>query len=163
MFCPQVTVTSVKPYIILTFLPTSAVSISSQKGSFCVQLDSPVGHTGRCHIPTQLEKKSHQVVVIISSWRCSALACGVEKLKTQQNKVDGSWCLCCIYDWLLLNMITDDTELILDSAQHRVPFSEQHVRTNVSLWHGATSNCLPKALWVNSPDSFLDKSCRWDT
>lgn len=45
-------------------------------------------------------------------------------LKTQQNKADGSWCLCCIYDWLLLNMIADDIVLILDSAQHRVPFSE---------------------------------------
>lgn len=35
-FCPTVTVNLVKPYIILTFLSTAAVRISSQKGFFCV-------------------------------------------------------------------------------------------------------------------------------
>lgn len=36
MFCPTLTVSLVKPYIILTFLSTTAVRISSQEGFFCV-------------------------------------------------------------------------------------------------------------------------------
>lgn len=38
MFCPNVPVDSVEPYIILTFLSSTGVRIFSQNGFFCVPL-----------------------------------------------------------------------------------------------------------------------------
>lgn len=66
MFCPNVPVDSVKPYIILTFLSSTAVRICfSERILLC-----PTGkrrQTGRCNVLIWLRKRSWRVLSAIRS------------------------------------------------------------------------------------------------
>lgn len=59
----------------------------------------------------------------------------------------------------LVKVIPNDAVLMFDSAGWRVSFGEQRARGNVAVVTlGHIQLSLPKALRVNSPGSFLDKS-----
>lgn len=147
MFCPTVAVKLVKPYIILTFLSTAAVRKSSQKGFFCVQ---GVSHRKTSHL---------NYVVSICQKFCFGLR-RAKSPKTQRSKVARIplfFALCrwmaltaCDYWWQCVNAWLHTATNVIQRAACK--------RKRCQSWHKATSNCLPKALRVSSPDSFPDKS-----
>lgn len=164
MFCPTLTFSLVKPYIILTFLSNAAVWIFHRKVVF-VSIVSNSLCVVRCHIPTVVlsQKLIHGCGDQLNKGLAlNSLKCRNLKKLTEDNKSDSLWRLfvqvnqeMMYIEWPLQHKVKNDNVLLFDVKKQRVSFPEQQ---RCHSWHGAMSSCLAKALQANSADSFLDKS-----
>lgn len=129
MFCPLVTASLVKPYIILTFLSTTAVRVSSHisfvsnlsaLSNNVVKKEKLIQHCD-CHLTNVWPKTMH---FFKKSTPKSRLFVFLDVRTYFSNQ-----CLYCICEWLLLHVITNGRVLLLGSSQ-QMSFREQHVRGN---------------------------------
>lgn len=140
-----------------------------RKVSFVSQLVSPVRRTGRCHIPTIcLIKKENAVLWFSTSFGLWSVIAWKTSRPAQISLIQqffSNLCPHCIYEWLSPHVVTDDTLLILDSAQPRVSFGEQHVRGNrVSRDTGPRPIVYPKLCELTHlTASQISLSCSRDT